>query len=123
MIASSAHRSRGFGTEALQHFVSYASKELGLSKDDFVVRIGMDNVKSLKLFEVSRPVSPTSLHLVDWTGTAATGLREVQGSVGVQRSRTPLASRRFACDDGVALGGTGKLEDSDGRVAVRCDRR
>lgn len=46
---SSSHQ--GFATECLQYFLAYASVSLDLRPDDFFVKIGKDNIRSIKLFE------------------------------------------------------------------------
>lgn len=41
----------GLALETLQLFISYASKHLDLRPEQFIVKVGYENVPSLKLFE------------------------------------------------------------------------
>lgn len=51
MIASTSSRRKGYGTEALQIFLSYSSGVLRLPPSAFFAKIGTENEGSLKLFE------------------------------------------------------------------------
>lgn len=51
MIAMSSSRRKGFGIEALQIFISYASEKLPLPPSSFFAKIGTSNEGSIQLFE------------------------------------------------------------------------
>lgn len=51
MIAMSSSRRKGYGIEALQIFISYASEMLSLPPSSFFAKIGTSNEGSIQLFE------------------------------------------------------------------------
>lgn len=51
MIAETAARRKGYASQALKLLICYAMKHLYLGPEDFLVRIGMSNLKSIQMFE------------------------------------------------------------------------
>lgn len=51
MIAEPAARRKGYARQALNLMICYAMKQLQLGPEDFIVRIGIENPKSIQLFE------------------------------------------------------------------------
>jgi RimJ/RimL family protein N-acetyltransferase len=51
MIAEPSARRKGYASQALKLMICYAMQELNLGPEDFLVKIGMDNAASIRMFE------------------------------------------------------------------------
>lgn len=51
MIAEQSARRKGYASQALTLMICYAMQQLRLGPEDFLVRIGMNNTKSIHMFE------------------------------------------------------------------------
>jgi RimJ/RimL family protein N-acetyltransferase len=51
MIAEQSARRKGYASQALTLMICYAMQHLHLGPEDFLVRIGMNNTKSIHMFE------------------------------------------------------------------------